>query len=346
MQDSVEIQFLKPLDSMQEWDEFVTNSPQGCIFCRSWWLDAVCPNQYEILLLRKGPRIVAGLPMRRSRRLGLNAIHMPPLTQTLGVLLAPLASASYQKNISAEMDILRVLVKAIPKFDYFSVQFHYNFTNWLPFYWAGFKQTTCYSYALEDLSDLKNVFAGFAHSKRKNIKKAEGLVEVREDLPPADFYANHVLTLGKQGSRVIYSSTLFHSLYEAAQKRDAGKTWYAVDKDGHMHAAIFVVFDPKSAYFLISSIDPDYRNSGAATLLVKRALEYLAHLTRRFDFEGSMIEGVEKSFRRFGAKQVPYFSISRSNTLIAQLLAWRELFAKARLRRLSSWLSSNAHKAT
>jgi hypothetical protein len=334
MADSEEIQFLKAADSMDEWDEFVTNSPQGCIFCRSWWLEAVCPGQYEILLLRRGPRILAGMPMHRSRKWGFEAIHMPPLTQTLGVLLSPPASENYEKNLSAEMDVIRVLVKAIPKVSVFNVNFHYNFTNWLPFYWAGFRQTTCYSYALEDLIDLEKVFAGFAHSKRKNIKKAESVVEVKEDLPPADFYANHKLTLGKQGSPISYSSGLFHRLHAATRQRNAGKTWYAVDKDGHLHAAIFAVFDSKSAYYLISTIDPDYRNSGAATLLLKRAIEHLAPYTRRFDFEGSMIEGVECSFRRFGARQIPYFAITRSNIAMAHLHACRQVLEKLQRRRL------------
>jgi len=335
MANSEEIQFLKPTDDMVEWDEFVTSSPQGCIFCRSWWLAAVCPGQYEILLLRRGPRILAGMPICRTRRWGFDAIHMPPLTQTLGVLLPQPISDNYEKNLSVEMDNLRILVQAIPKASVFNVKYHYNFTNWLPFYWAGFRQTTCYSYALEDLCDLEKVFAGFAHSKRKNIKKAESVVEVKEDLPPEDFYANHVLTLGKQGSRIIYSFELFHRLHETTVKRHAGKTWYAVDKDGHLHAAIFVVFDAKSAYFLISTIDPDYRNSGAVSLLIKRAIEYLAPHTRRFDFEGSMIEGVESSFRRFGARQVPYFDITRSNIAVAHLLAFRQVLKKLQRRRLS-----------
>jgi hypothetical protein len=67
----------------------VDESPQGTIFCRSWWLDAVCPNGYEILVLRKGDRIAAGMPLVWCRRFGYEAISMPPLTQTLGLLLEP-----------------------------------------------------------------------------------------------------------------------------------------------------------------------------------------------------------------------------------------------------------------
>lgn len=317
---------LKNGDEMRGWDKFVANSPQGCIFCSSWWLDAVCPGSYQILVFMNGASIVAGIPMFRSQRWGFDAIHMPPLTQTLGVLYAAPSGGNYEKNLSDEMKIANEIIKAIPKTSVFNVQFHRNFTNWLPFYWAGYRQTTLYSYVFDDLSDLAAIFDGFDHSKRKNLKKASGLVEVRADLPPDRFYANHSLTLQKQKRRIAYSSELFQRLHQAAYDRGAGKTWYAVDKEDNLHAAIFVVFDAKCAYYLISTIDPDYRNSGAATLLVKTAIEYLATRTRRFDFEGSMIEGVEASFRRFGARQVPYSSITRWSKRMSYLRDIQQAF--------------------
>ena len=308
-----EVGILRPSDSLDEWDRFVDESPQGCIFCRSWWLEAVCPNGFEILTLRKGGKIVAGMPMVISRKWGYTTVHMPQLTQTLGALLAPSNRKTYEGRLSHEMDLLESLVEAMPKFDHFSVNFHYNFTNWLPFYWAGYKQTTRYTYVLPDLTDLDRVFSGFAHMKRKNIKKAEKLVEVREDLSAEDFYANHLMTLRKQGKVISYSYELFKRIYDATYGNCSGKTWYAVDSQQNMHAAIFVVFDHKSAYYLISSIDPDYRNSGAVTLLLRDAIAYVSQYTKRFDFEGSMIRGVEFSFRKFGAIQTPYFNISKDN---------------------------------
>ena len=311
MTKSYEIKTLHSSDSLEEWDRFVDESLQGSIFCRSWWLRAVAPQRFTILTLRKNDRIVAGMPMAYTRKWGYHAIHMPHLTQTLGVLLAASTSDRYEKRLSREMDVLESLVEAIPKINYFSVNFHPNFTNWLPFYWAGYKQTTCYTYAITDLSDLDRVFSEFAHSKRKNIKKAHGLVEVREDLSAAAFYSNHVMTLRKQGTSISYRYDLFERIYNATYEKRAGKTWCAVDAEGNIHAAIFVVYDCKSAYYLISSIDPDYRSSGAASLLVRDAIVYVSQYTNRFDFEGSMIKGVEQSFRKFGAVQTPYSTVSK-----------------------------------
>ena len=316
---SYEIDTLCSRGSVEEWDRFVDDSPQGCVFCRSWWLEAVCPQGFEILVLRKGGGIVAGMPLVTLRKWGYTFVCMPQLTQTLGPLLAPSNRQTYEGRLSYEMDLLESLVEAIPDFGYFSVRFHSGLTNWLPFYWAGYKQTTLYSYVLTDLTDLDQVFSGFAHMKRKNIKKAEKLVEVREDLSAEDFYANHAMTLHKQELSISYSYELFKSIYDAAHRNHAGKTWYAVDDQQNIHAAIFVVFDRKSAYYLISSIDPDYRNSGAATLLLRDAIVHVSQHTKRFDFEGSMIRGVECSFRRFGAAQTPYFQLTKANSLLLKM---------------------------
>jgi GNAT superfamily N-acetyltransferase len=312
---------LRAAGPLDEWDRFVDSSPQGCVFCRPWWLEAVAPGQFEVLTLRRGGSIVAGMPLVRYRRWGLQAIHMPELTQTLGPLLAPPAAESYEKRLSAEMELLSALVAAMPKVSHVNFFCHPGLTNWLPFYWAGYEQTTRYTYAIEDLSDPDRAFANFAHMKRKNIKKAEKLVEVREDMEPRAFYDHHAASLRKQGETIFYSYELFERIHRAATERGAGKTWLAVDPSGNVHSAIFVVFDPASAYYLISTIDPEFRSSDSATLLVKRAIEYVAPRTKRFDFEGSMVQGVEASFRKFGAVQRPYFHIHRNDLPLPVRLA-------------------------
>ena len=56
--------------------------------------------------------------------------------------------------------------------------------------------------------------------------------------------------------------------------------------------------------------DPEFRNSGATSLLMWNAIQFASTVSQIFDFEGSMIESVERFFRGFGAVQTPYFSIS------------------------------------
>jgi len=57
--------------------------------------------------------------------------------------------------------------------------------------------------------------------------------------------------------------------------------------------------------------NPSLRNSGAHSLILWEAIRYVADYAETFDFEGSMLPGVERFFREFGAIQTPYFTISK-----------------------------------
>lgn len=123
----------------------------------------------------------------------------------------------------------------------------------------------------------------------------------------------HSHRIAKQESNISYSFDFFNKIYDAAYSNESGKTIAAYDGSGNLHAALFIIFDDMSAYDLISTIDPSYRKYGAASLLVQEAIRYSSQKVDRFDFEGSMIEPVERSFRRFGARQVPYHQVTRFN---------------------------------
>jgi len=47
-------------------------------------------------------------------------------------------------------------------------------------------------------------------------------------------------------------------------------------------------------------------------LCLWEAIRYASTVTKQFDFEGSMIESVERFFRAFGAVQTPYFRITKT----------------------------------
>ena len=47
-----------------------------------------------------------------------------------------------------------------------SHNFHYSITNWLPFYWQGFNQTSYYTYLLEELSDLEKIWTEFTQDNK------------------------------------------------------------------------------------------------------------------------------------------------------------------------------------
>ena len=119
-----------------EWDQFVSRSPQGNLFCKSWWLKAAYPDSFDVLVARRAGAIVAGMPLPYVVSGNRKRIVRPAMTTTMGVLLNPMPpkATSYEQQLSAETNLLNGLVAAIPDNYGFRVSFHPTFQNWLPFY--------------------------------------------------------------------------------------------------------------------------------------------------------------------------------------------------------------------
>jgi len=303
------------MNNKEKYRQFCREEENIPIFSKDWWLDVVCgKDNWDVAIVEKNGQIIASLPYYFKKKFMFNIITMPLLTQIMGPMLHYQNFKSHYDKIEQEKNFYTKLIENLPKYIYFKQNFHYSVQNWLPFFWKGFQQTTKYTYIIEDLTDLKKVFKSFSYAKRKNIKKAEKIVTIKYDLPARDFYENHKMTLKKQNELISYNFTLFEKIYNACREQNSGKTIYAIDNNGNIHSALFVVWSKMSAYNLISTIDPDFRNSGSASLLIREIIKYVSDKTERFDFEGSMIEGVERSFRQFGTRQMPYFKISKINT--------------------------------
>ena len=66
--------------------------------------------------------------------------------------------------------------------------------------------------------------------------------------------------------------------------------------------------------------DQSKRNSGANSLCMWEAIKFASTVTGRFDFEGSMLEPVERFFRAYGAVQKPYFRITKTNSGLLRMI--------------------------
>ena len=294
------------------------------IFQQPWWLDAVAPNAWDAVEISKGSQVVARLPYVIQTRRGMTYLTMPPLTQTLGPWLAN-STAKYANQLTIQKDLMTSLIEQLPSCDYFSQRFHYSITNWLPFYWHDFSQTTRYTYVLENLADRSQVWAGFQENIRREIRKAQKRVAVRTDLDIERFLEINALTFQRQGQNLPYSRELVRRLDAACAERQARRIFFAEDAQSLIHAAIYLVWDENSAYYLMGGGDPELRNSGATSLLMWTAIQFAATVTQKFDFEGSMIEPVERFFRAFGARQQPYFQVTRLSRRLKLLGAGRDL---------------------
>jgi hypothetical protein len=297
--------------SADAYNRFVATSPQGSLYCYSWWLDAVAPKQSRILSVSHGGEIRAAWPLTYQQHEGQTILAMPPLTQTLGILLAP-SSAKYAERLSQEHRAIEELIRQLPPAMYVSQHFNDQFTNWLPFHWHQFQQTTRYTYLLSNLQDLDALWDGIRKSARTSIRNASkhGL-RVREASDLHEVFRLYALTMNRQGLTLPYTLAQLERIDAACAKHAGRLALVAEDTQGRSHGAVYLVHDPRRTIYLLGGADPDLRQSGAQTVLLWEGIRYASSVSKTFDFEGSMIRGVEAAIRDLGGVQTPYFKIWR-----------------------------------
>jgi hypothetical protein len=243
---------------------------------------------------------------------------MPPLTQILGPWLRP-SKGKYCKQLTEQKKLLTELIEALPRNDYFLENFHYTTTNWLPFYWKGFDETTRYTYVLQNLGDHDAVWNGFDPELRAEILQAQERLQVVDDLGIDAFLKASDAVFLRQGKRSPYPRDLILRIHEACQAHNAGKIFFAVDSDRTVHSAIYIAWTPFAAYYILGGGKPDLVESNEAnSLLLWEAIRFAPGVATTFDFAGSMIRPVVHFYRQFGARQRPYSHITRASSIVCK----------------------------
>ena len=289
------------------------SEPSIPIFSQDWWLDIVCgPQRWDAIILENNGRIKAAMPLYHPLA---DVISMPAFTQTMGPWFAPdSADTKYTTRLSQRQAISQQLIERLAPYRVFLQNFHHDITDWLPFYWAGFQQTTRYTYLLERIDQPELCWQQMSANIRRNIIKArdkQGLI-LRKGIDTEAFLKIQDQTFARQGLRLKQDKKILRQLIATCRQRGQGDIWGAFDSQERLHAAAFVVWQPQSAYYLAGGGDPSLRSSGAHSWVMWEAIRYVSQFTDCFDFEGSMLPGVERFFREFGAKQTPYFTITKT----------------------------------
>lgn len=284
------------------------------IFSEYWWLDTVCgENGWGVVLAENKGKVVGSLPYYIKNRFFLRIISLPRLTQTMGVHIKYPDGQKYANKISYEKKIMEELISKLPKFHLFFQKFHYSVTNWMPFYWSGFSQSTRYSYVIEDLRNTDAIFDSLGEHIKRHIRKAQSRFKVVVGDDIEKVYEINSFAFERKNKKVPYSLDYVKKIDRSCKSRNARRILFAVDEQGRECACAYFVWNRYSMYYLMGSANDDGRVGGASSLLVWEGIKFASSVTEKFDFEGSMIKPVEKVFRFFGGVQKPYFNIYKVN---------------------------------
>ena len=301
-----------------QYEIFLRSMEHIPVFYEAWWLDAISHDSWDYVSVSRNNEIFAALVYTYSKKYIFNVVHNPLLTPYQGIINKYPPNQKMTTRLEYEKDIFNQLIEQLPSFDYYDQKFRPEFTNWLSFRWKGFSQTTCYSYVLEDISDVQEVFKNFRDNIKSDIRKAQKNLTV-EDGDVESFYRLNSLTFSRQGMKVPYELETVMRIDRALSERNRRKIFIARDEQGRAHSGVYIIWDDRKAYYLMGGSDPSLRNSGATSLCLWNAINFASGFVNEFDFEGSDIEPVERFFRAFGAKQHQYFHIKKINSRLLKL---------------------------
>ena len=295
-----------------------TEAVPGGLFHQPWWLEAVAPGNWSAVEVREGGTLRARLPYVVRKRYGLTWITRPPLTPALGPWLEP-SVAKQARRLRREKDLIEALLVQLPPATRTTISCQPSFVNVLPFHWSGFDLAVRFTYLLPELSDMDAIWGGLDSNIRSDIRKAERSLRVKTDLSLDQFLETYEKTFLRQGQSLPLRPAFYHRLDQALKLAGRRCMFFAVDAQERVHAVAYLVWDDQRAYYLMGGGDPSLRNSGASSLLLWKAIQFSGTVSRSFDFEGSMVEAIERFFRGFGAVQTPYYVATRTPSRLIKM---------------------------
>ncbi len=281
-------------------------------------METVCEGkQWDVLLSQRDGHIEGALPYLIGRKFGMKYILQPQLTQICGPWYNHpdtqlVQQSSNQAIIDFEHRIGGDLAAQLNALGARVCIMHFSptVTDWLPFRWAGYQQTTRYTYRFTSIAAPDALFAAASRGRKQNMADVESCCTLDIHFDPSQFARMHCEYFERKKGEDLLSQELIEHVCRTALERGQGLLWALRNTEGKPVNVSFVVYDDRCAYALMSAITPEApRNS--QTYLFWQIIRHLSGKTQAFDFEGSMDKGNEYFYRTFGTTQTPFFEVSR-----------------------------------
>lgn len=290
----------------------LNNSVYVPVFSRDWWMDAVCgPDQWDVYLVGDGMDIRAAFVYYLCEDQEGVCIKRAPITQNNGIIFKYPENQGVVAKQHYEEKIVDEICDFIESLDLkrYEQQFHYSYTNWLPFFWRYYKETTRYTYVLEDTDNYESLLSNYASKTKNGLRKAQKYLHVEECTDIEEFYSVNKMSFDRQCLKPPYTIDILNRLYSSCLKNDAGLMLKAVDDEGKIHSVAMLVWDNESVYYVLNGTNPELKMFQGNLLLIDYGIQFAHEKRLKFDFEGSVVKNINHVFREFGGIPKPYFRI-------------------------------------
>jgi hypothetical protein len=276
----------------KRWDTCIAESYNGMIYACSWYLDILCPGQWDALI---GDDYHSVFPLPYRKKAGISYIYTPFFIQQLGVF-------SQDQLTGAQVDHF---LDAIPK-SFRLIELNLNVQNVAAS--KGYSFVTNMNHELNLGQDYEQIRMNYSENLVRNLKKAtNNAVSVNRDESIEPVIA---LFRAEKGREVKHwrnrEYDLFRRLLNICKERGSLEVRGAYTGKGHFAAGIIFLRTDRRVIFLFSGTGEVARETGAMPWLIDNYIREYAGRNILLDFEGSNDEGLARFYKSFGAKQTTY----------------------------------------
>ncbi len=276
------------------------------------FMDAVCvKGDWDVVLEFNGAKKLIGVLVYHYRRyMGFKLILTPPMTAYNGIhILYPDRKLNNYKKGHFTYKVSTALIEGLPKHSLYYQQYPFQYDNWLALYWKGYKQTTKYTYVIDTSIGKELVWDGLKHTVQKDILKAEQNCTI-EDMDMETYLVEAENAFAEKKKALPTNKEVLRRLHQN------------LSPSGHMYIKV-AKYNPTGEYLSGQVIVRDATTSYAIACFYKNRPEIRTTLSyiiwtcmfdrkdQIFDFEGSILQGVEQYIRSFGGTLTPHYRIHK-----------------------------------
>ncbi len=284
------------------------------------WLTAFA-GEVQAYGVFDGDALQAVFAARRERRWGIPVCQDPLLAPHCGLVLTGVPGSVERMN-GRRKDVVWAIADFLSRSPWTLISL--SFPDWTgdfqPFVWRGFKVVVQYTYQIRLIgrTDM-TLLAQMGERRRSQIRNGHkrGLrVEPCLDLGVIKDLVDR--TFARQKIRNDRAS-IHRLLHDFAHKGNSFAC--ATISEGVPVAVTFCVYDKRRAYYLLGGVDERQQQPAAAPMAMFACIQRARELGLEvFDFEGSMVPGIERYFRSFGGDLVPMCRVVKAPLPIELLL--------------------------
>jgi len=271
-----------------KYNECVSNSFQSRVYAYSWYLDIVCDN-WDVLVKDDYQAV---MPLPKRKKYGIHYIYQAPWVQQLGVFSDVIVETSlvdrFIKSIPRKFKLIDVCLNSENSTDSSHAQLKDNYI--LPLNTNFNKIKDNYNKNRKRIS--KTDFSNFRIDKKGNISEFLSLYKMQEVN-----YKTH--------------KDSFEKLQNLLNICNNHINIWNVYKNENLIAGLCWIKDHHRITYLVPITTDEAKKDNIPTYIVNELIKAHINTNYTLDFEGSMVEGVAKFYKSFGAGKETYFHLKK-----------------------------------